>query len=301
MASLFVLAVSLSSGVLLMLKLFGNLLVCFVIIRNRIMRTPLNYLLLNLAATDMLIGVCSLLSNMFSIIFHEAESYTAKFLLCKLLGQGTILSPCYYTSSLNLAGIAYESYQAVVKPLTVKEKITKRKTVIFITVLWVLAPVETCILSFQADLDGNVSPTCVNNGNKRLLIADYILSTLVLGFTVIAVVLLYGRIIWEILQRDTQVLRQQQQAVFKAKKKIIAMLITISVISVVPWGLGSILLSKHGYQLNHWSTTVAILAVHISSSINWVLYASFSERFRRHLMKALCCSYTRQFVNAAVM
>ena len=130
------------------------------------MRTPLNYLLLNLAATDMLIGVCSLLSIMFSIIFHEAESYTAKFVLCKLLGQGTILGPCYYASSLNLAGIAYERYQAVVKPLTVKEKITKRKTVIF-TVLWVLAPVEACILSFQADLDGNVSPTCVNSGNKK--------------------------------------------------------------------------------------------------------------------------------------
>ena len=164
--SVSVLAVSLSSGVLLMLNLFGNLLVCFVIIRNQIMRTPLNYLLLNLAATDMLIGVCSLLSNMFSIVFHEAESYTAKFVLCKLLGQGTILGPCYYASSLNLAGIAYERYQAVVKPLTVKEKITKRKTVIF-TVLWVLAPVEACILSFQADLDGNVSPTCVNNGNKK--------------------------------------------------------------------------------------------------------------------------------------
>ena len=139
--SVSVLAVSLSSGVLIMLNLFGNLLVCFVIIRNQIMRTPLNYLLLNLAATDMLIGVCSLLSNMFSIIFHEAESYTAKFVLCKLLGQETILSPCYYASSLNLAGIAYERYQAVVKPLTVNEKITKRKTVIF-TVLWVLAPVE---------------------------------------------------------------------------------------------------------------------------------------------------------------
>ena len=97
------------------------------------MRTPLNYLLLNLAVTDTMIGVLSLPMILFCFISHEAED-TAAMLLCKFVDHGTGSFTCGQVSVFSLAAIAFERYQAVVHPLTVKEKITVRKTFAFILI-----------------------------------------------------------------------------------------------------------------------------------------------------------------------
>ena len=43
--------------ILVIADLIGNTLVCLVVYRNRIMRTPMNYLLVNLAASDITVAI----------------------------------------------------------------------------------------------------------------------------------------------------------------------------------------------------------------------------------------------------
>ena len=48
---------NISFGVLVLANFIGNSIVCVVILRNKFMRTPVNYLLLNLAIADIMVGV----------------------------------------------------------------------------------------------------------------------------------------------------------------------------------------------------------------------------------------------------
>ena len=56
----------------------------------------LNYLLFNLAVTDMMIGVFSIPMIVFGFIFNEAES-TAAMLLCKFIAHGTLIFPSFFS------------------------------------------------------------------------------------------------------------------------------------------------------------------------------------------------------------
>ena len=152
-------ALAASSGVLVILNLFGNTSVCAVILRNRNMRTPLNYLLFNLAVTDTLTGVFSVPMIVFDFISIEIEG-TAAMLLCKFIVHGTLVYPCGRVSLFSLAAMAFERYQAVVHPLTVREKITKRKTFVFITITWILGVCARTPWLFGLDLDDSVPQRC---------------------------------------------------------------------------------------------------------------------------------------------
>ena len=144
----------------MILNLFGNTLVCVVILRNRNMRTPLNYLLFNLVVADTMIGVFSVPT----IVFRPFVSYKAKgiaaVLLCKFIIHGTLIHPCGQVSALSLAAIAFERYQAVVHPLTVRKNITKRRTFVFVLISWILAICATIPWFLGLDLDGNLPRKC---------------------------------------------------------------------------------------------------------------------------------------------
>ena len=88
-----IIAFKASSGVLVILNLFGNTLVCVVILGNRNLRTPLSYLLFNLAVTDAMIGIFFIPMIVFGFISYEAKGTLAQ-LLCKLLVRGVKFSCC---------------------------------------------------------------------------------------------------------------------------------------------------------------------------------------------------------------
>ena len=46
-------------SVMVAINLLGNSLVCFVVLKNKTMRTTMNFLLVNLAVSDMIVGVFS--------------------------------------------------------------------------------------------------------------------------------------------------------------------------------------------------------------------------------------------------
>ena len=91
-------------------------------------RTPINYLLLNLAVADalyMMFIAPNLLFVRLSLI-HHPDGMTGT-VLCKLLTSGQIGWVGAISSIVTLAVIAVERYYAVVHPLGNKGKLTKRK------------------------------------------------------------------------------------------------------------------------------------------------------------------------------
>ena len=88
------------------------------------LRTPINYLLLNLALADILFAVFNVphIFNKLSHIQHP-DGVTGT-VLCKLVTDGQIASVGAVASFVTLAAIAFERYYAVVYPLGDKNKFT---------------------------------------------------------------------------------------------------------------------------------------------------------------------------------
>ena len=63
--------------VLIVIDVSGNMLVCLTVHRNKQMRKPMNYLLVNLAVADMVIGVFMLPRHVLHLAFeHPTGWYT---------------------------------------------------------------------------------------------------------------------------------------------------------------------------------------------------------------------------------
>ena len=285
-----------SSGVLIIVNLFGNTLVCFVILRNRDMRTPLNYLLFNLAVTDTLTGIFFIPMIVFGFIPNEAEGTAAK-LLCKFIVHGTLMFPCAKVSAFSLAAIAFERYQAVVHPFRVRKNITKKKTIVFIIMSWILAICTMIPWFIGFDLDGSVPRKCKVKAEYKeaLEFYSYISGVSVSGVPLLATIILYGRIITNLLKKQNQIIEQNQQVTFRIKKRITAMLITVTLTFTTIWVVTSAFTIAYGYTPGNLAALIIAILLLISSSINWVLYALFSKQFRSCFKRALCsCSKTEQ-------
>ena len=227
-----------SSGVLIILNLFGNTLICFVILRNRNMRTPLNYLLFNLAVADAMIGVFSIPLFVFGFSSIEAEG-TAAMLLCKFIVHGTLIFVCGTVSAFSLAAIAFERYQAVVHPLTVRGNITKRKTFVFIFITWILAICVNIPWTIGLHVDGSVPQKCKVKAEYKeaLKLYSFVLGLLTYGVPLLVMSVLYGRIVREFLKNQNQIIEQNQLVAFSKKKRIILMLITVTLIFATLWAV----------------------------------------------------------------
>lgn len=87
-------------------------------------RTPMNFLLVNLAVADILYATFIIPKVLFKLIFTHPGGVTGTF-LCKFLIRGNVAWVGGISSIITLVAIAIERYNAVVYPY--KWRITKRK------------------------------------------------------------------------------------------------------------------------------------------------------------------------------
>ena len=75
--------------IMVTVDILGNSIVCLVVLLNKNMKTPMNYLLVNLAIADMTVGIFVSPQFIFSRAFVHPEGITGKW-LCKFI-TGTCL------------------------------------------------------------------------------------------------------------------------------------------------------------------------------------------------------------------
>ena len=289
----FFIAIAPSSGVLVIINLFGNTLVCVAILRNQNMRAPMNYLLFNLAVVDATIGVFSIPMIVLHFNSNEAEG-TVVLLLCQFIVYENLIHTCSTISAYSLAAVSFERYQAVVHPLTVRENVTKRKTLVFIFIAWILAIGLKFPWFIGIDLDKSVPGRCkVKTDYKEAIETySYIFGVLAYGVPLVIMSVLYAQVLREFLKKQDQIIEQNQQVAFQTKKRIAGMLITVTLIFAIRVAVGT---AFHiVYRYTSFGALVIGLLLLINSSINWILYALFSKQFRSCFKKALCSCSRKQ-------
>lgn len=118
------------------LGVFGNVLVCFVVLRNKAMQTVTNIFITNLALSDILLCI---LAVPFTPIYTFMGRWAFGRTLCHLVpyAQGCSI----YISTLTLTSIAIDRYFVIIYPFHPRMKLT---TCIFIIVsIWVISLLAT--------------------------------------------------------------------------------------------------------------------------------------------------------------
>lgn len=125
-------------GFVLFIGLIGNCLVITVVYRTRSMHTTTNFLLVNLAVSD----VFTLLwcPRTYSFAFYPIHPKgTAGDYICKIFTGNAIISVAIATSVLTLTILATERYQALMKPMQSELRLTRERVKYVIAIVWIAA------------------------------------------------------------------------------------------------------------------------------------------------------------------
>ena len=279
-------------SVLLTTDLVGNTLVILIMLNNRSMKTAMNYLLLNLAVADMMVGVFFAPKVLFLSTFTHPTG-TAGDVLCKLITEPTIAWLASLVSAFSLTLVAIERFYAVVHPHSIRHRITKRKLKVLVPACWVVATVITlpaiyvrfynddnnfCSYEFPEQWQG------LSNG-FLWLIASLIVPAGVMW-------VLYARVIYNLWFKNNSN-DVGRLAVINARKRITKMMIIVSTIYILCFFTDNFLYIFDSFHPNvlpeqGWHFKVGYCFLVLNSSVNPLIYTFQFAEFRKCLKKLLC-------------
>ncbi|KAJ8339242.1 hypothetical protein SKAU_G00360280 [Synaphobranchus kaupii] len=286
----------------------GNGVVCFTILRSKNMRTVTNVFILNLAISDLLVGIFCIPTT---LVDNIITGWPFGSLVCKMSGmvQGISVSASVFT----LVAIAVDRFRCIIYPF--KQKLTISTSTLIIVIIWVLAISIMCPSGVMLQVTkeqkvqillGDRNETipfywCRENWPNQemrkiyttILFANIYLAPLTL------IVIMYAWI--GITLFKTSVLSGEQpsqetrQTVSKKKKRVIKMLLIVALLFIVSWlPLWTLMmlsdyasLTEFQYRLiNIYIYPFAHWLAFFNSSINPIIYGFFNENFRRGFQAA---------------
>ena len=123
---------------LVIADLIGNTLVCLVVYHNRIMRTPMNYLLVNLAASDITVAIFIAVRYIFPLLFEHPKGRSGD-VVCQLFTGEAFVWVGALASTFSLVCIAVERYLAIKFPYDERKRVTTAKLKCVVVFSWVFA------------------------------------------------------------------------------------------------------------------------------------------------------------------
>ncbi|XP_031566050.1 5-hydroxytryptamine receptor 7-like [Actinia tenebrosa] len=142
-------------SVVLVFNIAGNSLVIYIIRNERGMKTPTNYLLLNLAVADLLFGVFLAPEYIFLPFFrHSLPDGVLGEWLCKLLLASNIAWMACRASTFTMICLSVERYFAVCRPHTFRQRFSPKIVKVLVMVSWIYAVViaSPSLDSFENEL-----------------------------------------------------------------------------------------------------------------------------------------------------
>lgn len=257
-------------SVLVIVVITGNSTVCTIILKYRDMRIPINFLLVNLAVSDIMIAIFLAPEYIFSLMFTHPNGVTGT-VLCRLLTGGNFAWVGASSSVFTLVFIAIERYYAVIYPYDEKGKLTHTK-----------------LKNTLGDCEEDWPQEWMGIANSM----NWLVTMTVLPMTLMTAA--YSRIVctlWFTPTDDNQ-LSHRQKAVIKLRKRVTAMVITVSFIFGVCWLTDSTFYFLHFINSPYsdvvfYITTILIL---FNSAVNPFVYALINQRFRQKIKTMFRCN-----------
>ncbi|NWH60562.1 DRD3 protein, partial [Geococcyx californianus] len=147
---------------LILAIIFGNVLVCLAVLRERTLQTTTNYLVVSLAVADLLVATLV----MPWVVYLEVTGgvWTFSRICCDIFVTMDVMM-CT-ASILNLCAISIDRYTAVVKPVQYQYNTGQsscRRVSLMIVIVWMLAFAVSCPLLFGFNTTGDPSVCSISN------------------------------------------------------------------------------------------------------------------------------------------
>jgi hypothetical protein len=282
-------------GIVFFIGIVGNILVCVVVIRERLTKSIAYVFILNLAIADL--GIL-LFSFPFGLIRTEGVNWPFGWFGCKVLYP---LSDVFHGVSIaSITIIAIYRYRGIVAGRNPNPHRAVKCSRVVILCLWVfsfLLLVVPLLFSMEyADIQGK--HYCFPRFEKWLYFAIYQMELFVLTYMLPIAIILFTYIKIRARLRESIRLRHQirrQSGLQKGKKnsfneknfkalRILTPVVLVFVISMLPYNVYrvvDILIDTSGIKYMLIFFKMCVLAFVCNSSANPVIYALMSDEFRK--------------------
>ncbi|NWI18248.1 DRD3 protein, partial [Crypturellus soui] len=148
--------------ILILAIVFGNVLVCLAVLKERTLQTTTNYLVVSLAVADLLLATLV----MPWVVYLEVTGgvWTLSRICCDIFVTMDVMM-CT-ASILNLCAISIDRYTAVVRPVQYQYNTGQsscRRVSLMIVIVWMLAFAVSCPLLFGFNTTGDPSVCSISN------------------------------------------------------------------------------------------------------------------------------------------
>ncbi|XP_047426076.1 neuropeptide FF receptor 2 [Mugil cephalus] len=296
----------------------GNGVVCFIVLRSKNMRSVTNLFILNLAISDLLVGIFCMPTT---LVDNIITGWPFGSVVCKLSGmvQGISVSASVFT----LVAIAVDRFRCIVYPF--KQKLTITTSKLIIVIIWVLAVSIMCPSGVMLQVtkeqsvrivlgrDNDTRPFywCRENWPTQemrkiyttVLFANIYLAPLSL------IVVMYARIGFTLFKTsippvggapgegsgNNKLSMEGRHTISRKKKRVIMMLLIVALLFILSWlPLWALMmlsdyasLTEHQYRvINIYVYPLAHWLAFFNSSVNPIIYGFFNENFRRGFQAA---------------
>uniref|UniRef100_A0A3Q3KZW5 Neuropeptide FF receptor 2 n=1 Tax=Mastacembelus armatus TaxID=205130 RepID=A0A3Q3KZW5_9TELE len=282
----------------------GNGVVCFIVLRSKNMRTVTNLFILNLAISDLLVGIFCMPTT---LVDNIITGWPFGSVVCKISGmvQGISVSASVFT----LVAIAVDRFRCIVHPF--KQKLTIATSKLIIVIIWVLAVSIMCPSGVMLHVTEEQRVRIVLGHNNdtypfywcrenwpnpemrkiytTILFANIYLAPLTL------IVIMYARIGFTLFKAPIPPVREGRHTILRKKKRVIMMLLVVALLFILSWlPLWTLMmlsdyasLTEHQYRvINIYVYPLAHWLAFFNSSVNPIIYGFFNENFRRGFQAA---------------
>lgn len=283
--------------------LSGNLLVCWVVLRNRHMRTVTNFFITNLGLADILL--CTLAGPV-TAVEYILEDWVFGQLLCHLLPYS--LGVSVYLSVLTLMSIAIDRYLVILHPF--RPRMKESSCLLIIALIWLFSLILTlpygmfmAIRPATADMPREI---CFEDWPDERHRKAFTSATSILQFIVpfIVTALCYVRVCSRLATRAKCMpgakSQQKEELERKRTRRTNRMLITMVVIFGASWLPLNMfhLIMDFNPEYTAWEyANIVFFITHAiamsSACYNPFLYAWLNENFRKEFKLVLPCFFSK--------
>lgn len=286
------------------LGIFGNVLVCFVVVRNRHMHTVTNFFITNLALSDVLLCV---LAVPFTPLYTFLGQWVFGNTLCHLVPYAQGVS--VYISTLTLTSIAVDRFLVIIYPFRPRMKI--ERCVMIILGIWFVSLLVTLPYGLYVQLEEPQS-YCEEHWPSEHFRKAFSSVTSILQFVVPFFVIAFCYVCVSVRLNDRARCKpgsksgKREEADRERKRRTNRMLIAMVAIFGISWlPLNIINIIEDFYsKANDWSYyRLCFFMTHClamsSTCYNPFLYAWLNDNFRKEF-KQVHTRYVRLLLRACV-
>lgn len=263
-----------------MAGVLGNALFIVVVRKHRSMYTTTNFLLTNVAVSD-IISLVFFVPGMVLRFFEHPSGNFGSF-LCKFVTMHHVAGISLLVSGLTLTLISAERYNALLQPIHLHLKLEKRRVVIAICLIWGFAIAFVSPLFIEQNYVDEVQD-CHLNWNSNVSRAYWALLATIVGISLFIMTFCYFQIVKalyfeNILPHNCSSTEQD----IKDKQKIIKILITVTVLFFVCF-FPFIIVSAINISTESTLYKFSYFLVYTSCFVNPVVYVFQSAKYRAGL------------------